>query len=164
MGYPGNGMIKGIIFDFNWTLYDGSTGGPIEGALELLQGLQDRYKLCLISCLISGISEQERLRQIQQMGLIDLFDLVIISPQEKTQDTFEECLREMELQATDVAVIGDRLVSEIAIGNRLGAVTIWFRYGKYAHVTPSVDIEIPQHTISKLSELMPLLEKLDTQG
>jgi len=42
-------MIKGIIFDYNRTLFDVDNNKLIEGVPELVEKLSKKYKLCLVS-------------------------------------------------------------------------------------------------------------------
>ena len=144
-------MIRGIIFDFNRTLYDPETGMLTEGALDLLEHLKAKvYKMCLISKKTTS----DRREQISRLGLDGYFlDVQVLDEDAKTAKSFERCSEVMALQASEIAVVGDRVRSEIALGNDLGMMTFWYRAGKFASEAPRNSREIPGNTIWRLEKL-----------
>ncbi|MBL7206745.1 MAG: HAD hydrolase-like protein [Candidatus Aenigmarchaeota archaeon] len=58
----------------------------------------------------------------------------------------------MDLQPQNVAVVGDRVVGEIYIGNVLGMKTIWYKSGKFSIVLPENHIQEPDHIIMELKD------------
>ncbi|MEK6901765.1 MAG: HAD hydrolase-like protein [Nanoarchaeota archaeon] len=147
-------MIKSVIFDFNRTLFDPDKKALVEGALLLLQALQQQeYKLCLIS----RKTVEERQEDISRLGL-DKFFMHIIVAEEKTQEHFSDCLNAMKLQGREVAVVGDRVRSEIYFGNVLGMRTIWFKVGKFAVEEPQKKEEEPNYVITDLGEVLGCLK------
>ena len=146
-------MIRGIIFDFYRTLFDPEQEALMPGALPLLQTLQQQgYKLCLIS----RKSTKERRENISRFRL-DKFFMHIIVAEEKTKQHFEECLTVMKLPGTEVAVVGDRVKTEIYFGNLLGMKTIWFKMGKFAAEEPQRKEEKPSYVITDLREVLGCL-------
>jgi len=152
-------MIKGIIIDFNWTIYSPEINGVSPGAIEIMQKLHGKYKLALLSSRISGISEAERREQIHDLGIELFFEEIMILPKEKTMEDMRECMRRMGLKSEEMMVIGDRIISEITIGNQLGCVTVWYRQGKFANVGPENAQQKPRYTINHFNELLSLLNK-----
>ncbi|MFH1849800.1 MAG: HAD family hydrolase [archaeon] len=154
--YQINPMIKGIIFDFNWTLYDPKAKAPTTGAIDLLKTLQD-YRLCLVSCCISGISVEKRKEQIATLGLLEYFDNIVVVEHEKTEKDFRHCAEEMKLPPEQILVIGDRITSEIQFGNRLGMTTVRLRHGEHSKAEPENKDQQPDHEITSLAELSCVL-------
>ena len=152
--------IKGIIFDFNWTMYDPNAGGPSEGVVELLERLDGKYSMCVFSCTISGISEAERRKQIDSMGVMPYLDFAEVIPTEKGDKDFRRCMEKMGIKPEETLVVGDRIASEISIGNRLGATTVRYRNGKYADMEPETDVQKPDYEIKHFKELDAILERL----
>lgn len=150
-------MIEGIIFDFNRTIYDPRVSGPSRGAIELLESLYEDYKLCLVSCLISGISKEERCEQIVSLWLNKYFKFIQVIEGEKTIADFRECLRIMELEPQKVLVVGDRVTSEICLGNQLAMTTVWYKSGKFSTLKPENELQEPDHTIIRLDEVKQYL-------
>ncbi len=150
-------MIKGIIFDFNRTIYDPEKNALTEGAIELLEDLSSRFQLCLLS----KTDEADRRKQISKLGLDKYFKDIQVNEGEKHKSHFKRCLKIMNLKASEVAVIGDRVVGEIRVGNQLGMLTIWYKSGKFATRLPQNEQEVPDYTITALtlSELDKILEK-----
>ncbi|QQS20436.1 HAD hydrolase-like protein [Candidatus Saccharibacteria bacterium] len=62
--------------------------------------------------------------------------------------------------AKQTVFIGDRVRSELAVGNVLGATTIWVKQGKFANELPELDSEKPTSTVASLTEVKNLLTKL----
>ena len=151
-------MIKGIIFDFNRTIYDPEKNTLTEGVIGLLEDLSSRFQLCLLS---SG-AEAERRKQISELGLDEYFKDIQVNEGEKQESHFQRCLRIMNLKASsEIAVIGDRVAGEICVGNQVGMLTIWYKSGKFATRLPQSKQEIPDYTITALTlqELNKILEK-----
>jgi len=145
-------MIKGIIFDWNRTLYDKDKKELIESALFVINELHRRkYKMCIVS---KGREHTSEL--LRKHNLSKYFSEVVLS-EEKTEKEFVACLNEMRLRHDVVLVVGDRIKGEIKLGNSLGMKTVWFRNGKYADETPSEEIEKPTHIITALRDLLKLI-------
>lgn len=56
--------------------------------------------------------------------------------------------------------IGDRVRSELEIGNKLGATTIWVKQGKFADELPEMRAQEPRFTVTSLSNLHKLCKGL----
>ncbi len=150
-------MTKGIIFDFNRTIYDPEKNALTEGVIGLLEDLSLRFQLCLLS---KGV-EAERRKQISELGLDEYFKDIQVNEGEKQESHFQRCLRIMNLKASEVAVIGDRVAGEIRVGNQSGMLTIWYKSGKFAARLPQNKQETADYTITALTlrELNKILEK-----
>jgi FMN phosphatase YigB (HAD superfamily) len=147
--------IKGIIFDFNRTLYDPDANTLIEGSLELLVKLKIlQYKLVLV-CKKSA---SDRTELINSFGLDKFFCKVLMIEGSKTIEHFQECLLAMQLSALETAVVGDRVEEEICVGNHLGMVTIWLQQGKFSAVKPSNSGQEPTYTIYHLRDVPFLIQ------
>ena len=148
-------MIQGVIFDFNRTLFDPITDKLTEGAITLLEKLKDKYKLALLSVAITK-TEQERKQQIHDLGLEKYFCWIkVIS--KKTLNDFTECTQKMELDPKEVLVVGDRITSEITLGNQLNMTTVRFKSGKFSVEEPQNKLQEPNHVITRLDELLQYL-------
>ena len=143
-------MIKGIILDFNRTVYDPEKDKLTDGVLELLDNLK---KSDIPLCLLSKKTREDRRDQITDLGLDEYFIDIQVIEGNKTEMNFHQCLDKMHLNPHEVLVVGDRIKSEIVLGNKLGMKTIWYKSGKFANELPDKKIEEPNHTVSKLSEI-----------
>lgn len=151
-------MIKGIIFDFNRTLYDPEKKDLYEGSLELLGKLAEKYKLALISY---GLSDRKKL--IENLELKRYFAKIIIVPEKRKEHLFE-CIATFGCQSEEILVVGDRVKSEITLANELGMVTCWLRKGKFADERPTRPSEEPDFSIFFLSDLPEVLSDLNTRA
>ncbi|MBI1970198.1 HAD hydrolase-like protein [Candidatus Woesearchaeota archaeon] len=150
-------MIKGIIFDFNRTLYDKEHNQFFPEAKPLLRELKGAYKLSLIS---KAPDNSDAI--YKDYEFISFFEKIVIKP-EKTEKEFQECLTAMKLGTAEVIIVGDKIKGEISIGNKLGIITVWFRQGKYAQELPSSPREKPTFIINALPQLPVLLYELKTR-
>jgi FMN phosphatase YigB (HAD superfamily) len=143
--------MKGVIFDFNRTLYNPENDKLIEGATDVLNALRaKKYKLALLTKKI----KEDRLNQIYKLGLESYFLHIQVAEENKTEKDFNICLNALRLKSRDVAVVGDRIKSEIALAKRLGMTTFWYKSGKFASELPKAGEE-PDYIISNLEELIP---------
>lgn len=114
-----------IIWDFRNTIYNTDTEDFYEGALEVLEAFKEKYTQILIS---ATDNVEQRIELIQKLALDKYFVDIIIT--HKTKKTFEDLIKKYNGPAEETYVIGDRYDSEIAIGNELGAKTIWIQNGR----------------------------------
>jgi len=147
-------MIRGLIFDFNRTIYNPEEDRLIEGSEKLLRVLK---RLGFKLCLLSKRTRENRREQIFQLGLDRYFDKILIIKGDKKEKHFQECLSSMCLSSPEVVVIGDRVESEILIANRLGMLTIWFQRGKFANVLPKNKFQKPDYVITNLEEIIGII-------
>ena len=145
-------MLKGIIFDFNRTLYDPEAGKLFPGVKELLKDLGGKgIKRGLISF---GSLEKEQL--IKSLGLppfLDWYTVVL----EKNPAHFQMFCKKFNIKPEEVAVVGDRMVEEITVGKRLGMKTMWLKRGAYANEITNIS---PDFIIDSLAEIPFVIDAL----
>lgn len=140
-----------VIFDFYRTLYDPETKKLEPKALEVLRFLKSRnFDLVLVST-----GKKERKVKIRELGLNNFFSEIII-PAYKSLKIFKKII-EKRKNIKKVLMIGDRIKSEIKIGNTLGCVTVWLKKGKFAQELPENKKEKPDFIIRRLEELLRVL-------
>ncbi len=130
-----------IIFDYNRTLFDPDAQALYPGALDLVRGLAAAHELFLISTEEGG-----RAQAFASLGIAAYFKKALFV-KEKTEEIFAAIAG----GASDVAVIGDSISREIAIGNRLGYLTIRVKQGKFAAQEPQGPDERADHEIGDLA-------------
>ena len=144
-------LIKGVIFDYNRTVFDPVHDSLMPGAKVLLDYLTENdIKLTLLSKSYQPGREQ----QIRDLGISGYFEEIIVTYEDKQPSHFYRLLREMGLQPGEVCVIGDRIKSEIVIANQLGMKTIWLKQGKFKDELPEDRKEVPDITITSLEEII----------
>lgn len=144
-------LIKGIIFDFNRTLYDPEKGRLFDGVIPLLNFLKaEGLKLGLIS-----FGGEEKSRLIESLGLTEALDWEKVVA-EKRPDDFREFPLRFGLKEEEVLVVGDLLDEEIALGVSLGMQTAWIGN---SHSRRDLGIQ-PNFVIEEIGELRSVLTKL----
>lgn len=56
--------------------------------------------------------------------------------------------------------VGDRIRSELRVGNKLDATTIWVKQGKFSNELPENENDEPNYTVKTLRELSDILNEL----
>lgn len=133
-----------IIFDWKQTLYDPETKQLIENAVDLLDFLKEKNTRLLLIGKGDSVMDGE----VKRLGVHDYFDKVIF-----TQTSKNAALFRPYFDTDRTIVVGDRVRSELAVGNELGAITIWVRHGKFADELPSRPQEQPTYTVSSLLDV-----------
>lgn len=85
-----------------------------------------------------------------------MFDSVIVDTV-KTPEQYLECINDMGTTPNKTAVVDDRTVRGVQIGNKLGCITFWVCAGKYAHEKPNQETGQPTYIITSVEELLELL-------
>ncbi|MGN6672590.1 MAG: HAD hydrolase-like protein, partial [Thermomicrobiales bacterium] len=144
-----------VIFDWGRTLWDSDTGALFPDVVPVLDYLAPRYRLAIVS-LAAGPDHAARVAERQAAiaahRLAHYFDPVIFAAEDKDR-AYVNALRDMGLLAAQVAIVDDRARRGIRWGNQHGALTIWFRNGKFADELPDDDTGPPAHIIARLAEL-----------
>ena len=148
-------MIQGIILDWGRTLWDQENNQLFPETIQVLNYLSKKYRLSLVSiCTREPISV--RLKKIQDFGFDSLFEAVLIDPESK-EHLLDSAFEKFQLNPSEVAVVGDRMIREIAWGNQKGCTTIWIQKGKFANDPPNQDTGQPTHTVHNLAGVLNLL-------
>lgn len=143
-----------IIFDWKRTLYDPDNKVLTEGALSLLEFISSKN----IPMVLIGKGGREMNEEVNRLGVKKYFKQVIFSEGPKDQNKFASFISEDPRQAF---FIGDRVRSELEIGKKLGATTIWVRQGKFALEEPLNKDQIPDYTVLSLTDCLKLVSCLD---
>lgn len=144
-------MINLVIFDWKRTLYDPDTKELIEGALNLLKFIKSKN----IPMILIGKGGDDMNDEVDRLGVGDYFDEVVFAEGEKDPQVFAKYAKDPK----NSLFIGDRVRSELEIGNRLGATTVWVKQGKFAGEEPESQEQKPDYTVSNLSECQVLLKR-----
>lgn len=129
---------------------------PFPGVPEMLQDLQYRYQLFLVT---SGYAETQS-RKIEVLGLGPYFEEIYFAPVGNPQgkaEALQYLQQKYALPYAKMVVIGDRISNEIVIGKRLGCPTIWIQHGECAHILPDGPHEEPDlrtHSVTQIPHLL----------
>lgn len=145
-------MINAVIFDWKRTLYNPEKKILMEGTKELLLFLRKKN----IPLILIGKDDDQMKREMKKLKVYDFFTQVIFTPT-KNLNLFSKFIFNKQPQNT--YVIGDRVRSEIEIGNRLNMTTIWIKQGKFAEELPSNSDQQPSFTVLSLFNLLDLFKK-----
>ena len=141
-----------IIFDYYLTIFDPETGELYPKTYGILEKLSKEHKLFLFT-----YNEYDR-AEFMKSSQIEKFFTKICLVDKKDKDNMLKVIDEAN-SADTTLVVGDRVQSEIRIGNELGYETIWLKQGKFGKQLPSDPLEKPKYIIHSLGEIFNILEK-----
>ncbi len=114
------------------------------------------YKLFLVT---SGVHARQE-RKIYLLGLKPYFDEIVINDSEIGSE-LEECYIDLMtrhgLTPQECVAVGDRIHSEIRVGNYLRMTTVQVTHGRYKSLLPKNELEEPDFRISSVGELTDIL-------
>ena len=139
-----------------WRDHDGRRVAH-EGTPETLRELKRRgYKLGVIANQNYGTE-----RRLKNWNLHQFFDIIAASAElgvaKPDPAIFEWALKQAGCCPQNAVMVGDRMDNDMAPANRLGIHSVRLKRGLGAYHEPQSDDEIPEHTISQLSQLLDLL-------
>jgi putative hydrolase of the HAD superfamily len=128
---------------------------PHEFALELLQILSELHKIALVTMGHEGF---QRLK-MEKAGIdTRLFSKIVVTPYKNKKVIYKEMMQELDLDASEVVVCGDRIENDLTPAKELGCKTVHMRQGR-GRCSPAKHADV-DFSISHLSELLPLLPKM----
>jgi len=146
-------MLSLIIFDWKRTLYDLDAKELIEGSLDLLESIKNKN----ISMILVGKGGEDMNVEVDRLGIRDYFNDIVFAQGDKDSKVFAKFVKQPE----STLFIGDRVRSELEIGNQLGAMTIWVKQGKFASEEPLSSDQKPDYIVSSLKDCSKLISSLD---
>ncbi len=145
--------IEGVIFDWVETLSHGKrTLFPFSE--KVLRTLKSKYKLGLVS--LAGHGNADRWNDLKVTGVLPYFDSVVVDTTKKSQH-YLDCMNIMGTLPRNTAIVDDRTLRGIQIGNELGCVTFWVQKGPYAHELPTPKTGEPTYRIDTVEDLLRYL-------
>ena len=124
----------------------------IDGAVDLLDYLKSKYRLCVLS---NGFSEMQYVK-IKSAGLEGYFDEVVLSDvvgiNKPQVGIFDYALRKLNAGKSEVIMLGDNYSSDIVGAHNAHIEQIWYNPKKQEAADFS-----PTYTIEHLSEVKSIL-------
>lgn len=143
-----------VIFDWKRTLYDPDEKQLIDGAIELLTFLKSKN----LFLAVVGKGNADMYDEVDRLGVASYFNHIAFREGAKDADLFQNLVD--AAGPSNTIFIGDRIRSELEIGNELGAYTIWVKQGRFAIETPENQTQEPTYTVASLHETTQLLKTL----
>ncbi len=138
-------MKKLVICDWNRTLFNPVNKKLYSDVLGFLRALTGN---CLVLVSANEIDSSEYIKMVS-----NFFSRVIIGEKDKT--TFLKISRSMAKK--NVWVVGDRIDSEIYLGNVCGFQTIRIKRGKFRNQLPANKKEQPKFVAANLREALKII-------
>ena len=143
--------IKRAVFDWKRTLYDLESGELIRGTLELLNFL----RIEKVPMILIGKGGEDMQAEVERLGVLVFFENTLFAEGKKDPEVFKKYLTP---DPKETLFIGDRVRSELEIGNKLGATTIWIKQGKFSEELPENELQKPTYTTVSLPACLELIK------
>lgn len=130
----------------------------LPGVKETLQTLQTQYPLFIITK--GDLLDQER--KLRSAGLGDYFEFMEVVS-EKTSKTYAKLFERLNINPTELLMIGNSLKSDVLPPVELGAVGVYLEY-EYTWEHEKVDLNkgLPQYyTLKTIAELPALIDTIN---
>lgn len=118
----------------------------------------------LILSLVTSGRRSRQFSKVDRLALSAYFEAdrnIFIHEPDKSHPHKDKQLREAlasaGLLAEETLSVGDKLDSDIRIGNQLGLITVRIRKGRQRHIEPTDPAEEPAYDIRDLGELIPII-------
>ena len=148
-------LTKVIIFDYGRTLYDPENSRLFPRVKSVLHQLSQRYQLAIASLVTNGDVEN-RWEVLRETNIMQYFASVLFSQTNKDA-LYASTIQKLHVTPAEVAIVDDRTAKAIRWGNRHGAITIWFRNGKFSQELPDAETGQPSFIIHRFDDLLSIL-------
>ena len=167
-------LIKAILFDLGDTLITEESvgdGHTPDGKLEkvphvndVLRGLKEKYKLAVVTN--TSTSRERDIRfALRRIGIEHYFDAVVTSVdvghEKPDQEIFCEALKRLGVRPEESVMIGNRIKTDVLGANKLGIISVLFRWNNRYPEDISSPLEKPTYIISSMSQLPLILSKTE---
>lgn len=151
--------IRELLELYNWGVYPGVA--PFADTHEVLEELRRRnYKIGLVTNSIFPMWMRDV--ELEAYDIMKYLDARITSGDigylKPHPQIYKKILEMLDVSAERAVFVGDRPINDIAGANEVGLISVLM---SPPHLEREMDGVVPDYTISSLSELIPLLEKLD---
>lgn len=126
----------------------------IDGAVELLEALKDKYKLYIVSNGTACVQDS----RLASAGIAPYFKDIFISERigadKPSREFFDRAFSRIEgFEREKAIIVGDRLSSDILGGINAGITTCWFN-PKRLPPDPDIPADYEIHALDELPELL----------
>ena len=166
-------MIKAVFFDLGDTLVveetvedEHSYGMELQKIPfvdQVLHELKKRYKLGIITNTVTFREEHVRIA-LKNVGIERYFDVIVTSVdvgfEKPDKRIFLKALRKLGVEASEAVMVGNRISKDILGVNNIGMTSILYKWNERYPDKITSNQEKPDHTITSLREILPILSKI----
>lgn len=147
-------MVTNVIFDWKRTLYNPEEKSLTSGSLELLDFIFKKN----IPMVLIGKGGDDMYQEVDRLNVKSYFTDILFKEGEKEVEVFRQYVNKKQPEVT--LFVGDRVRSELEVGNILGATTVWVKQGQFANEEPENENQKPNFIVNSLSEVIKIISEL----
>jgi putative hydrolase of the HAD superfamily len=162
-------LIKAILFDLGDTLVKEESVGDehmpkaklekVPHVDKVLGELQREYRLAVVTNTSTSKEKDIRLA-LRKIGIEHYFDAIVtsvdIGHEKPDQEIFCEALRRLRVKPEESLMIGNRIKTDILGANKVGIVSVLFRWNNRYPEEITSPLEKPSYVVNSLDQL-PLI-------
>lgn len=141
-----------MIFDWKRTLYNPDCKKLVTGTPKLLQFLKKTNTIIILI----GKGGNEMFKEVKRLNIEKYFSKIIFQEGKKDIKVFSQFVSTKNPKLT--MVVGDRVRSEIELGNKLKTMTIWLKQGKFSEELPLNKFQEPNFVVNSIKKLFELFQ------
>ncbi len=150
--------MNALLAEYNWGVFPGVV--PFDDTHEVLNNLrQQAYKIGLVTNSIFPMWMRDV--ELEAYSIIDFLDARLTSGDvgylKPHPQIYHRILEMLDVQPEQAVFVGDRPQNDIAGANAVGLTSVLMAP---PHLKRELDGVVPDHTISSLTELLPILKVL----
>lgn len=160
---------QAVLFDWGDTVMRNfpSFSGPmhswpkveiVSGVRDILEALRPSFTLALATNAVDS-DEMDIRRALDRCGLEMAFDFIFcfrqIGHRKSEPEYFRAVLKQLEMKASEVFMVGDSFEADVRAANALGMAAVWFNPDSGVSKTGRA-----HRTIHRMGDLMPALADL----
>ena len=130
---------------------------PMPNVSETLKKLSQKAKLALIT--MRHVPEEKVIEELQKFGLVRYFQVIVTaldtSQPKPSPEALIKCARQLGIQTSECAVVGDSVV-DVRAGRNVGAKTVAVLSGIFTR--EELEMEKPYLILKSVNELPDFLE------
>lgn len=167
-------MVRAILFDLGDTLITEESVGDehtpnaklekVPHIDEVLRDLKGRYKLAVVTNT-STSRERDIRMALRGISIEHYFDAVVTSVdvghEKPDQEIFCETLRRLRVRPEESIMVGNRIKTDVLGANKLGIVSILFKWNNRYQEEITMPIEEPSYVINSMSQLPLILSQME---
>jgi FMN phosphatase YigB (HAD superfamily) len=130
---------------------------PLDGAIQLLDGLNHLHTLTLVS---KGI-EEIQLTKLNKVGISkNIFKAIIFTQNYNKKECYQKITQQFSVPSSQTIVVGDKYKSDLLPAKELGMITVHMEWGRGKYQKPKIGQV--DYSIQRLAQLQRIIDSIQS--